>query len=232
MLFAKDANTIWKLWRETRVHEMLEETNPQGPQRVANSPLLCGCGDYIVYDLIVQLTYLSRSSSFESSSDPIFDDMESILQNLNLALRSRLAHHETPIHPALNVYVMFLGALSILLAALRESSHAQSQTIDDKVSEVFEAFSKTSSADMSHVPTVWPVQVLACAIRLESDFARFKDELAVFKTKLDPGHTRRLEDVVERVERTRLASKRTCRQHPITMSPALGLLRKPGGILS
>lgn len=232
MLFAKDANSIWRLWRETRIHEMLEETNPQGPGRSANSPLMGGCGDYVVYDLVVQLTYLSRRSSLESPSVLILDAIESTLGRLKLSLKSRLAQYGTPTYPTLNVYVMFLGALSIQLAALREPSRAQNQTIDDKASEVFEQFCKISSANMNQAPTCWPIQILACAIRRESDFTRFKNELVMFKARVDPDHSKRLEAVVERVERTRLAAKSVRGQHPITMPPGLWLLRKPDGILS
>ena len=83
--------------------------------------------------------------------------------------------------------------------------------------------------DICLASAVWPIEILACALRSKEDFTKLDCHVQRMQSHLDPGHYRRLNAVT-------LAAKKLVVTDDVVVKlkilpPALSMLTKPAGIL-
>ena len=237
-LFSDDVDTILDLWRQTRIMQRIERINPEGPDRIANSPLLSG--EYRMYEVVLQVISMHRSA-VQTPQDPSkIRSMVADVYALDLANEARFSRHSYGAismqtqHAMREIYRCLSGSLLVCLLALQGKSTQKVAAIDNIVSENLQRLIVFPTVPMCLAALIWPLEIFACAIQKQADFEVFEDCLEKFKVFLDPGHRRRLAAVVTAVREMKAGrdngplGKRRSGLLPV----GLTLLQKPGGILS
>lgn len=236
--FSPNVRDMHSLWQQVDILRRLERINPDGPNRIANSPLLMG--EYRMYEAILEVTYMHRLAAYERQNPDRVEELISTVKELNRRNRTRFEQTAVPVntpqgrHAMREICHLIANSLLICLIALREDTEANGRLIDSTASESLERVARFPEVRTCLVGLVWPLEILVCALRRDEDFDFLVDRLSGYSCGLDPGHRRRLEALVDRVRGLRKKSnfQVRSREQPSFVPAALSLLSRPKGILS
>lgn len=146
-LFSCETRSLCSLWQQTRVVELLEQMNPEGPDRIAKSSLLAG--EYGMYALILAVTCLHRCQSHEFATPRCIDQLMARLNKLSRKCQERFeafgaSRLELPSLRSLDVmftiHQMPVSALSLCMEALRGDSPRAGKAVDALASRLMDQF--------------------------------------------------------------------------------------------
>ena len=115
------------------------------------------------------------------------------------------------------------------MEALRGDSPRAGKAVDALTSRLMNQFLSIKRFDICLASAVWPIEILACALRSKEDFAKLERHMQRMQSHLDPGHYGRLKAVT-------LAAKDSVATDDSAIKfkflpTALSMLAKPDGIL-
>lgn len=237
-MYSEDLEAVHRLWKKSQVFYILNRINPKGPDRVKNSPLLCG--QYTVYRLVLEVTYLLRASMYHAITAETTGFLGTVILNLQRSVDDSFGGRDIGCQTIQqrvfsDIYHLYIGAFRVCVNALREPSEQLRKETDSIVSENLTRFVNIPIIDMCYSAITWPLQVLACANRDEPNFQRAEGHITVIMMLLDLGHKERLEMILKRL----MTMKRQVANDDALASslsrfltPGLSLLTRPGGVLS
>lgn len=235
--FVRDVSTFNRVWRRDDTYSLLCQANPEGCDRLPRSPLLAG--QYGLWRLAFETVVLVRSVSVEAGAADISDTKAMVQQT-----RSTLIQHFSTSEKATleeqrsmaDMYHVHCTALLLLLAMLEQPKPARMAEIKKLVQEGIQNFLRWNLNHVYLGGAGWGLQVLACGISDEDDWASFTAHVSRLVVRWDAGHRHRLQSVVQRVTQARANEARNSvamdgSDRGLRLPGSLFLLRQSQGIL-
>lgn len=204
-IFSRATERVWYLWQTQDLRQCLSDLNPNDTGRFGRSPLLCG--QYELYLMALQVTYLMQSHTNDYSPSGVLDTMQEKLRDItaNLSDEFMAAVSETINIAKHNaecaIYHMFCNSLLICITALREPSKSQRVQIERLADSGMKMFLDLPSygdepqlsehANHFMLAAIWPIEIQGCAAYDIEGFQAFMDHYEFLERSLDAGHQKR-----------------------------------------
>jgi hypothetical protein len=212
-IFSRATKGVWHSWQTQNLYQCLCDLNPDDSGRLGRSPLLCG--QYALYIMALQATYLSHYHPEEYVPSKMLDGMQAFVYDKDASLSDSFAvavsvsTNAAKYKAECAIYRLFCNSLLIFITALREPSQSQRAQMERLVDSGMKMFLDLPSyGDELHLSehanhfmlaAIWPIEIQGCATYNLKDFEVFMSHYEILERYVDAGHQRRARILFDRV---------------------------------